>query len=277
MRRACVIGWPVAHSLSPVIHRYWLKEHGLDGWYDAQPVEPGQAGAFLGSLSTHGFAGCNVTLPHKVAAFDACDMRDEAAMAIGAVNTVWLESGKVCGSNTDSGGFLAHLDASVPDWARGTQTALVIGAGGAARGIVWALQSRGVSDVRIANRTHENAKTLAAAFPPATALDFRDVNRFVPNADLIVNTTSLGMKGCDALDLDLSEAKAGAVVYDIVYNPLETPLLAAARKRGLTCVDGLGMLLHQAAPGFERWFGVRPSVTVALREAVLQALAARER
>ena len=199
----------------------------------------------------------------------------QSADAIGAVNTVWFEDGQLVGSNTDAWGFLANLDESAPGWDK-HGSAAVIGAGGAARAIIWALLQRGFRDIRIANRTLDRAVELAAAFPPAKAIAFDSMSSALADASLIVNTSSLGMKGSPPLDVDLSSATAGAVICDIVYNPLETELLREARVKGLRAVDGLGMLLHQAAPGFEKWFGVRPDVTPALREAVLAALDARE-
>ncbi len=275
MKRACVMGWPIAHSLSPVIHTHWLRTYGIEGEYVKAAVEPERFGGFLTALAGQGFCGGNVTLPHKLEAYRLCQRRDAAADAIGAVNTVWFEDGQLVGSNTDAWGFLANLDESAPGWDK-NGSAAVIGAGGAARAIIWALLQRGFRDIRIANRTLDRAVELAAAFPPAKAVAFDSMSSALADASLIVNTSSLGMKGSPPLDVDLSSATAGAVICDIVYNPLETELLHEARVRGLRAVDGLGMLLHQAAPGFEKWFGVRPDVTPALRKAVLAALDARE-
>jgi shikimate dehydrogenase len=275
MKRACVVGWPVSHSLSPVIHGFWLNAYGIDGDYVKAAVEPEKLARFLKDLAANGLCGGNVTVPHKIEAHRLCERLDAAAKAIGAVNTVWLDSGKLAGSNTDAVGFLANLDSEAPGWDR-TGPAAVIGAGGAARAIVWALRQRGFEEIRIVNRTKLRASELAADFPPASAHDLADLGRALAGAHLVVNTSTLGMKGAPALDIDLSPAAADATVCDIVYSPLETGLLAQARRRGMWAVDGLGMLLHQAVPGFEIWFGVRPEVTRDLRRAVLDAIAARE-
>lgn len=275
MKRACVIGWPVSHSLSPVIHGYWLKEYGIEGEYVKQPVEPKDFEDFLKSLGAHGFIGANITVPHKIEAFRLCEFRDAAAEAIGAVNTVWYEDGKLAGSNTDAYGFTANLDSESPGWDRGGP-AVVIGAGGAARAIVWALSRRRFKEVRIVNRTEARAAELAAAFPPARAFGFEAMAEALEGAQLVVNSSTLGMAGAPPLEIDLSAAAKNATVCDIVYHPLETGLLRQAREKGLFAVDGLGMLLHQAVPGFERWFGARPQVTPRLRAAVLAAIKARE-
>jgi len=275
MKRACVIGWPVSHSLSPIIHGYWLEEHRLEGEYVKQPVEPKAFESFLKTLSAHGFTGANITVPHKIEAFRLCEFRDSAAEAIGAVNTVWLDGGKLAGSNTDAYGFTANLDNESPGWDRGGPAA-VIGAGGAARAIVWALIRRGFEDVRIVNRTEARAAELAASFPPARAFGFDRLSQALEGAQLVVNSSTLGMAGAPSLNIDLSAIGISACVCDIVYHPLETELLKQARRGGWTAVDGLGMLLHQAVPGFDMWFGVRPKVSPGLRERVLAAVKARE-
>jgi shikimate dehydrogenase len=275
MKRACVIGWPVSHSLSPAIHGTWLRTYGIDGEYLKAAVEPENFISFIKGLAANGFCGGNITVPHKIEAHRLCERLDAAAEAIGAVNTVWLNAGKLAGSNTDAFGFLANLDSEAPGWDR-AGPAVVIGAGGAARAIVWALRQRGFEDIRIVNRTRPRADELAAGFPPAAAFDQKDLGHAVSGARLVVNTSTLGMKGAPALDIDLSPAAPDATVCDIVYSPLETALLSQARRRGMRAVDGLGMLLHQAIPGFEIWFGVRPEVTPDLRRAVLDAIAARE-
>ena len=275
MKRACVIGWPVSHSLSPVIHGYWLKEHGLEGEYVKQPVEPKDFESFLTTLPAHGFRGANVTVPHKIEAYRLCELRDGAAQAIGAVNTVWLDGGKLAGSNTDAYGFTANLDSESPGWDRGGP-AVVIGAGGAARAIVWALIQRGFRDIRIVNRTEARAAELAASFPPARSFGFDRLSNALEGAQLVVNTSTLGMAGAPPLGIDLSAIGLNATICDIVYYPLETNLLRQAKEGGWKAVDGLGMLLHQAVPGFERWFGVRPTVSPGLRERVLAAVTARE-
>ncbi len=275
MKRACVIGWPVSHSLSPIIHGYWLKEHRLEGEYVKQPVEPKDFEGFLKNLPAQGFIGANITVPHKIEAYRLCELRDSAAEAIGAVNTVWLDGGKLAGSNTDAYGFTANLDSESPGWDRGGPAA-VIGAGGAARAIVWALIQRGFEDVRIVNRTEARAVELAASFPPARAFGFDRLGQALEGAQLVVNSSTLGMAGAPSLRIDLSAIGINAAVCDIVYHPLETGLLKQARGGGWTAVDGLGMLLHQAVPGFEKWFGVRPKVSPGLREKVLAAVKARE-
>jgi shikimate dehydrogenase len=228
------------------------------------------------NLAANGFCGGNITVPHKIEAHRLCERRDAAAEAIGAVNTIWFDGGKLAGSNTDAFGFLANLDSEASGWDR-HGPAVVIGAGGAARAIVWALRQRGFEYIRIVNRTKPRAAELAAAFPPASAHGFEDLSGVLQGAKLIVNTSTLGMKGAPLLDVDLSGAALDTTVCDIVYSPLETKLLSQARSRGLKAVDGLGMLIHQAVPGFEIWFGVRPEVTPELRNAVLAAIEAREK
>jgi shikimate dehydrogenase len=277
--KAFVTGWPVSHSLSPALHGFWLKRHGIAGSYEALPVSPEDFRTFLHDLPASGFVGGNVTIPHKEAAFAGCDVLDGEARAIGAVNTLWVEAGKVHGSCTDGYGFSANLDQYCPQW-RDAKTALVIGAGGAARAVVHALLSGGIERVIVANRTRERAQALIANFQGnLQACGWQDIPDALPDAGLVVNTTSLGMKGHggDEAWIDLAQARDDAIVTDIVYVPLETPFLRSARRRDLVTVDGLGMLLHQAVPGFERWFGVRPRVDAALREHMLAVLAARER
>jgi shikimate dehydrogenase len=272
MRRACVIGWPLAHSRSPVIHRFWLNEFGIDGDYVAVPVEPPKIGRFLAEFSQSGFVGGNVTIPHKQAAFAAVAEADPVARATGAVNTLWLDGGRLMGANTDAEGFIASLDEQAPGWNRAGGNALILGAGGAARAIAWGLLNRGMR-VTVANRTASRAEELAAHLGAGiVAAKWSDIPKLLASARILVNATSLGLPGQPALDIDLAPLPSAAVVVDIVYVPLKTPLLAAAEARGLATVDGLGMLLHQAVPGFERWFGRRPKVTPALRAAVIADL-----
>ncbi|MBL8581551.1 MAG: shikimate dehydrogenase [Rhizobiaceae bacterium] len=267
-RKAFVCGHPIAHSRSPLIHRHWLARYGLAGSYDAIDVAPADFGAFAAALAADGFAGGNVTIPHKEAAFAAAARRDGAAAAIGAVNTLWLEDGVLCGGNTDAHGFAANLDERAAGWDDGG-SALVLGAGGAARAVVHALKERGFRRIIILNRTVERAVELAQRFGAGVAAHgYEASGHWLRDADLVVNTTSLGMHG-EALPVDIALLPDDAVVTDIVYVPLVTPFLAAAAARGLRTVDGLGMLLHQAAPGFERWFGTRPQITEALRALVL--------
>jgi shikimate dehydrogenase len=249
-----------------MIHGHWLAQLGLDGAYGREDVTPERFSAFIAQLGALGYVGCNVTVPNKEAAFTAALVEDRVGKALKAVNTLWIEDGVLRGMNTDVGGFLASLDAARPDWHRGVAEALVLGAGGAARAIVYALLSRGIRRVSIANRTKERAVEVAALFGSDVAvIDWSDVATAMGGVAVLVNTTSLGMKGQPPLELDLGGLQAGALVTDIVYVPLETGLLRSARLAGHPVVDGLGMLLHQAVPGFERWFGVRPSVTPELR------------
>ncbi len=267
MLKACVIGWPVAHSRSPLIHGYWLKKHGIAGVYEKVPVAPADVMAFIGALRERGYVGGNVTLPHKAAAAGRCDRLTEVAARLGSVNTLWFEGDALWGDTTDGQGFLGALDQEVPDWEASTGLALVLGAGGAAGPIVDALLGRGVGRVVLANRTPEKAEALAQKLGcEATSLDA--VRGLLGHVDLLVNTTSAGMVGQGDLALDLAALPAHAIVDDIVYVPAATPLLVAARARGLRTVGGLGMLLHQAVPGFSRWFGVTPEVTPALRALV---------
>jgi shikimate dehydrogenase len=254
------MGHPVAHSRSPMLHGYWLRTLGIHGVYELVDVPEEDFPRFLRGLRAYGYAGGNITVPHKEAAFRTVDRRDDAADAIGAVNTVWYENGQLVGSNTDAYGFGAHLDASLPGWDRSARRSIVLGAGGAARGVVYALLSRGL-DVVLVNRTLARARELAAHFTGVSARGWNELADLLAGADLLVNTTSLGMSGKPALDIDLAPLRRETIVYDIVYVPLETALLREARRRGHRTVDGLGMLLHQAVPGFARWFGVTPTVT----------------
>lgn len=273
-RKVAITGWPVSHSRSPMIHGYWLKSLGVDGDYGRHGVAPQEAEAFYRNFAASGLAGCNVTVPHKETALKACDTLDDAAKAIGAVNTLWLDgSGKLHGANTDAAGFLGNLDQSAPGWDDRPGAAVVLGAGGAARAIVWALLERGFSPVHIVNRTYEKAQSLAAYFgADSIAGRWENLGDLLGTAGILVNTTSLGMEGQPELEIDLSPLPETAVVMDAVYVPLETGLLKQARARGNRAVDGLGMLLHQAVPGFEKWFGVRPQVTPELRALVVADL-----
>lgn len=272
--RACVIGWPVEHSRSPVIHTYWLEHYGIDGAYEKEAVRPEDFAAFVGDLAGRGYVGANVTLPHKEAALRAAHTADAAAQAIGAANTLWLDAdGQLQAGNTDAYGFMTNLDAGAPEWRSGCDVAMVLGAGGAARAILFGLIEAGVPRILLANRTGAKAETLAREFgAPVEAIDWETKDTALSACGLLVNTTSLGMTGQPPLDIMVSALPASAVVTDIVYAPLETELLAAARARGLVTVDGLGMLLHQAVPGFERWFGLRPEVTPDLRAHVVASL-----
>jgi shikimate dehydrogenase len=268
-KRAFVCGHPIAHSRSPRIHGYWLKQHAIHGDYLARDVAPDDFAGFFNGFAAAGFAGGNVTIPHKEAAFALSARRDETAEAVGAVNTLWLEDGHIAAGNTDVFGFLANLDEWAPGW-DSARAAVVVGAGGASRGIVHALRERGIKDIRVANRTKERARELADHFGGGVSAHGTEALReLCGDVGLLVNTTSLGMHGESDLPADPAWLPDGAVVHDAVYVPLKTPLLAAAEQRGLRIVDGLGMLLHQAVPGFEKWFGVRPRVTAELRALVV--------
>jgi len=272
-RVACVIGWPVAHSRSPLIHRFWLQRHGIDGDYRREAVPPDAVAEFVGSLAARGYVGGNVTLPHKEAAFALCPEVTRVAERLGAVNTLWLRDGQLCGDNTDAYGFAANLDEQCPAW-REARSALVLGAGGSARAVLQALLDARVGTVAVANRTVSRAILLAERFgAPVEAFPFASVPELLRDVDLIVNTTSADLTGGGGLAIDWSLARPEAIATDISYVPLRTPFLAAAADRGLRTADGLGMLLHQAAPGFERWFGLRPVVDEELRALVVADLA----
>jgi shikimate dehydrogenase len=267
--RAFIIGWPVAHSRSPLIHRYWLDELGIKGSYEPIALPPDELEGFLSGLAARGFVGGNVTLPHKENAFALCAKTTPTAARLEAVNTLWIEAGKLYGDNTDVAGFLAALDEDIPAWGKPLEKVVVLGAGGAARGVVHALVSRGARRISVINRTRARGEDLRSRFGAAIVPgEYSDLPQALASADLLVNTTSLGMTGQPPLDIDLVPLPDHAVVADIVYVPLETSLLLQARRRGLRTSSGLGMLLHQAAPGFERWFGRRPQVTPELRARV---------
>ena len=272
LRRACLMGHPVAHSRSPMIHGYWLKTLGIDGAYELEDLPPEKFPAFVRELQKNGYVGGNVTIPHKEAAYKAVAQRDAAAEAVGAVNTLWYESGRLVGGNSDVHGFVANLDEQAPGWDIAGCRALLLGAGGAARSAAYVLKQRG-AHVTIANRTASRAEEVAKQFG-AVAKAWSDIPRILAETDLLVNCTSLGMAGKPGLNIDIAALKRSAVVYDIVYVPLETRLLAQARAGRHRVVDGLGMLLHQAGYGFRKWFGGDPLVTAELR-ALLEADIAR--
>ena len=271
---AGVIGWPVAHSLSPRLHGYWLQTLGIDGAYVPLPVAPENISDALRALPKLGFAGANVTVPHKEAALAAVDEVSEIANRIGAVNTLICKSdGTLYGDNTDAFGFIENLRAGAPSWRPDSGCALVLGAGGAARAVITALIDAGVTEISLSNRTLARAYDVAQYIGGNVAVvpwEARDTA--AEGVTLLVNTTTLGMTGKAPLEMDIRALADDAVVTDIVYAPLQTPLLASAHARGLTTVDGLGMLLHQARPGFEAWFSVRPEVTADLRRHVLESL-----
>ena len=264
---ACLIGWPAAHSRSPLIHRYWLRTLGIEGGYVIEAVPPEDFKDFVLRLSLRGFVGANVTIPHKEQAL-ALSKPDARARAVGAANTLFYAEGELCSTNTDVEGFINNLDASAPGWDK-AEEALVLGAGGSARAVVFGLIERGIKTVHLVNRTMARAQALADQFGAKVhPVTWDKVAELLPRAGLLVNTTSLGMHGQPRLEIDVTLLPATSVVADLVYVPLQTELLAAANARGLKTADGLGMLLHQAVRGFELWFGRRPQVTPELRALV---------
>jgi shikimate dehydrogenase len=270
-RFAGVIGWPIAHSKSPLIHNYWLARHGIDAVYGAFAVPPDRMAEAVAGLAALGLAGANVTVPHKEAALRTADEPDALARRIGAANTLIVgEDGRIAATNTDAFGFIENLRQGAPGWSAADGPALVVGAGGSARAVIVALLDAGVPRIFLTNRTDARAEALAAAFgPPVTVVPWAERIAAVGDAQTIVNTTAAGMQGQPPLELSLERVQPGALVTDLVYVPLETPLLAEARRRGVATVDGLGMLLHQARPAFAAWFGVMPEVDEGLRTLVL--------
>jgi shikimate dehydrogenase len=266
-RAACLIGWPAAHSRSPLIHHYWLRTLDIAGGYSIESVPPEGFAEFVLHLSTHGYVGANITIPHKERAL-LLTAPDARARAVGAANTLWYDGDTLCSTNTDIEGFVDNLDACAPGWDRATD-ALVLGAGGSSRAVVFGLIERGIERVHLANRTADRAEALADAFGVKGRefnvgifpIAWQDIDRILPRAGLLVNTTSLGMTGQPELEIDVGLLPPHATVADLVYVPLSTPLLTAARARRLKTADGLGMLLYQAVRGFELWFGQRPDVT----------------
>jgi shikimate dehydrogenase len=266
-KAVCVIAWPAGHSRSPLIHNYWIKQHKLDAEYRREAVPPEKFAEFITHLHEHGYIGANITVPHKEPALKLSEP-DERARAVGAANTLWYKDGRLRSTNTDVEGFLANLDAVTPGWDRGLSTAVVLGAGGGARAVVYALITREVGRVYVINRTKEKAQALRKKFGSAVQVaGWDETTGLLGGAGLLVNTTTLGMVGQPPLELNL-RCPASLVVADIVYVPLLTGLLASARARGLRTADGLGMLLHQAVRGFELWFGIKPVVTPELRALV---------
>jgi shikimate dehydrogenase len=264
VRAACLIGWPAAHSRSPLIHHYWLRLYGIEGGYSIEAIPPEGLAEFVMHLSKHGFVGANVTIPHKERALQLT-APDTRAAAVGAANTLYYDGETLRSTNTDVEGFIGNLDAVAPGWDR-IEDALVLGSGGSSRAVVFGLTQRGIKRIHLVNRTMERAQVLAKQFGATVMpLAWSGVGDVLPRAGLLVNTTSLGMKGQPPLNIELPLLPPDAVVADLVYVPLETPLLAAAKARRLRTADGLGMLLHQAVRGFELWFGQRPAVTPELR------------
>ena len=270
-RLAGVLGWPVTHSRSPRLHGHWLREHGIDGVYVPLAVAPGDLEAAVTGLRALGFAGANVTVPHKEAILAFCNRVDANAARLGAVNTLVIDkAGRIEGRNTDGYGFLENLREANPDFDAAAGPAVVIGAGGAARAIIAALADAGAPEIRLVNRTVARAETLATEIGgPVSVVPLPEAEAALDGAALLVNSSTLGMTGHPPLDLTLDALPVSATVNDIVYDPIETSLLAASRARGNHTVDGIGMLLHQARPGFQAWFGIDPQITPALRAAVL--------
>lgn len=269
---AGVVGHPVAHSRSPALHGHWLRHHGLAGHYVPLDVAPADLALVIAALPRMGFVGCNVTIPHKESVLRLADEVSERARLVGAANTLVFGPEGVLADNTDGEGFMENLRGNVPGWRAVDGPAVILGAGGAARSVIVSLLAAGVPEIRLANRTRARAEALRAEFGDRVRVhDWDRAGRILGDAALVANTTSLGMTGKPPLDLDLGALSPAAIATDLVYAPLETEFLRQARALGCRTVDGLGMLLHQAVPGFERWFGIRPGVDAALRRAVLAA------
>ncbi|MFO0389152.1 MAG: shikimate dehydrogenase [Alphaproteobacteria bacterium] len=269
MKKAAVIGWPIKHSMSPVLHNYWLKHYNIQGSYEKIAVEPIDFGHFIGSLQSGEYQGINITVPYKELVVSLLNNKDASVIATGAANVVTVSNGRLFGTNTDMYGFTKNLEESgmFPRKKR----AVILGSGGAARSVIKALENMGFEEVHICARNQKKARDIKSKASLCTEV-YSWINRdkILSGCDLLVNTTTLGMQGKESLDIDLSHLPRHAVVYDIVYNPLLTDLLLQAQERGLMIVDGLGMLMHQAVPCFEAWFGVRPEVTVELKKHILE-------
>lgn len=272
LKKAGVIGNPIHHSKSPIIHNYWLKKYGIQACYDAFEVQSDNLKSFITDLKKQGFSGVNVTVPHKVAVMNLMDELSDAAQKAGAVNTVIVrQDGTLLGHNTDGFGFLANIEEKKPDFDVKKKSAVVLGTGGAARGICAALILAGVPEIRLVYRTKEKAEDIASSVGGNFKLvEWNKKETVLKDSGLLANATTLGMKGFDALDIDLAGLDSSAVVADLVYSPLQTELLKQAEKKGHVIADGLGMLLHQARPAFQAWFGIMPEITPELRELVLK-------
>lgn len=274
-KRAFVMGHPIAHSRSPMLHGYWLERYGLEGSYERLDIPPQKIDAFFAGFRDAGWIGGNVTVPHKTAVIPHLDRIDDAATKMGAVNTIWWQDGALLGGNTDAIGFLGNIDELVPGWDSTAKRAVILGAGGATRAAAYGLQSRGLQ-VALCNRTASKAQKLADHFGAGvSAHAMEELGGLLENCDLLVNATSLGMIGQPAHNIDLAPLKRDAIVYDVVYVPLETDLLKKAREKGHRTVDGLGMLLHQGVEGFSRWFKTRPDVTAELRQLLIDDIRAK--
>ncbi|MES2283264.1 MAG: shikimate dehydrogenase [Pseudomonadota bacterium] len=268
---AGIMGWPVAHSRSPIIHNHWIKKYGLNGAYVQLPVAPGKLAQAVPGLAALGFKGCNITIPHKVEALQLVDEVDVMARRMGAMNTIVVQAdGSLKGFNNDGFGYIQSLIDAQPDWRADAGPITVLGAGGAARAVVLSLADRGAKEIRLLNRTFDKAEALAKEFgSPVKALPWDDRHAALADVALLVNTTSQGMHGQPDLELNLDALPKHALVSDVIYVPLETPLLLAARQRGNPTVNGLGMLLNQARPAFHAWFGVMPEITDELKQALI--------
>ena len=271
---AGVMGWPVAHSRSPLIHNHWIRQHHLNGAYALFPVNPLRLEAAIRGLQALGLAGCNITIPHKVQAMQHVDWVDPLAQRMGAINTIVVQAdGALHGYNHDGFGYIASLREAQPAWQPNAGPIVVLGAGGAARAIVVSLMDQGAQAIRVLNRTFGKAQALAQEFGSVvSAYAWEERHEAISDCALLINTTSLGMHGQDVLEMELAQLPPTALVSDAIYVPLETPLLAQARARGHTTVNGLGMLLHQARPAFHAWFGVMPEVSAELRQAIIATL-----
>ena len=270
MKKVCVIGWPISQSRSPLIHNYWIQKHGIDAIYEKTAVRPDDVSSFLSNFKKAGLIGCNVTAPHKEAVFAAVATVDRAAKRLGALNTLYVRDSNLCGTNTDGEGFLANLQQNHPSYKTRGGKIVVIGAGGAAKAIIGALIDEGAQKISVINRTQNKIDALQKQFGPVIEFDqaHNDIEKAIAECDLFINTTSLGMSGQPPLEFNIDGLSPQAIVSDIVYSPLETPLLMNAKLRGNPTLGGLGMLLHQAVRGFELWFGVRPEVTPDLYDLV---------
>ena len=269
MKKACVIGWPIGHSRSPLIHNYWLEQYSIEGRYDRLAIEPGKLRDFLSAIQRSEYLGCNVTLPHKEGAFHLVDQADDIAKRLGVVNTIYQCDGKLLGTSTDGEGFIANLANATELTDLKNQRAVIFGAGGAAMAVVGALIDLGLTEVAMTNRTIERSNQVRRKFGKfVVPIDWDRRSESLSECRLLVNSTSLGMTGQPALEVDLARLPVSAVVTDLVYSPLHTPLLIAAKSRGNQTIGGLGMLLHQAVRGFELWFGTRPEVTKELHDLV---------
>lgn len=275
MKKACVIGWPIKHSRSPFIHNYWINAHNIDAIYERRTVEPKDLHQFIRNLAVEGYVGCNVTIPHKELALTCVDAYDQIVQKTGALNTIYFDQGKIMATTTDGDGFLNNVNSIVPNFSFQDKTLLLLGAGGSAKSVCERLLCKNAKAIFVVNRTTSRILELQNLFgEKVKSLAEQDLPEQLAKSDMLINTTSQGMRGQPALDIDLKFLPKNAVVADIVYVPLKTNLILQAEALGLKTVPGLGMLLHQAVEGFERWFGVRPQVTQELYDLVAQDIMA---